>query len=336
MNFSNNISELSTKSRISSKHYHLHKFFTYEKYNKISNNNTKQFNSLGTQNSITSNTQSIITFSIKDYVFFKKKPNSNGSRKLYKLNNPLPIIFKFKPLYFVGKNRKGRSNKGVIICRTKGSLRKKIPYPKLKTSFRYLNLSLIINIFIIPFRLRILSLIVNSSGCFLYLNTTHNHTLFSVSKLYSILHKTSNFNKNLLYLSNFIKIPQLFFLIIHLPKHKFISFLEIYPHRGVKYVKSPGSKATLKKTDFLRGLGLVKLPSGVHKIFSIYSVGSLGVPPLTNTKLLMNVNAGYNKNLGQKSLSRGIAKNPIDHPHGGRSKAIRYQRTPWGKTTKYK
>jgi ribosomal protein L2 len=28
--------------------------------------------------------------------------------------------------------------------------------------------------------------------------------------------------------------------------------------------------------------------------------------------------------------------NPIDHPHGGRAKAIRYQRTPWGKTTKFK
>jgi ribosomal protein L2 len=26
----------------------------------------------------------------------------------------------------------------------------------------------------------------------------------------------------------------------------------------------------------------------------------------------------------------------VDHPHGGRAKAIRYQRTPWGKTTKKK
>jgi large subunit ribosomal protein L2 len=33
---------------------------------------------------------------------------------------------------------------------------------------------------------------------------------------------------------------------------------------------------------------------------------------------------------------RGVAMNPVDHPHGGRTKAIRYQRTPWGKTTKYK
>jgi ribosomal protein L2 len=28
--------------------------------------------------------------------------------------------------------------------------------------------------------------------------------------------------------------------------------------------------------------------------------------------------------------------NPVDHPHGGRTKAIRYPRTPWGKTAKYK
>jgi large subunit ribosomal protein L2 len=28
--------------------------------------------------------------------------------------------------------------------------------------------------------------------------------------------------------------------------------------------------------------------------------------------------------------------NPVDHPHGGRTKAIRYPRTPWGKTTKFK
>jgi ribosomal protein L2 len=27
--------------------------------------------------------------------------------------------------------------------------------------------------------------------------------------------------------------------------------------------------------------------------------------------------------------------NPIDHPHGGRTKAIKYPRTPWGKTTKF-
>jgi large subunit ribosomal protein L2 len=28
--------------------------------------------------------------------------------------------------------------------------------------------------------------------------------------------------------------------------------------------------------------------------------------------------------------------NPVDHPHGGRTNTIKYPRTPWGLTTKYK
>jgi len=28
--------------------------------------------------------------------------------------------------------------------------------------------------------------------------------------------------------------------------------------------------------------------------------------------------------------------NPVDHPHGGRGKSIKYPQTPWGKTTKFK
>ena len=40
--------------------------------------------------------------------------------------------------------------------------------------------------------------------------------------------------------------------------------------------------------------------------------------------------------LGKKPKVRGVAKNPTDHPHGGRTKAIKYPRTPWGKTTKFK
>jgi large subunit ribosomal protein L2 len=49
-----------------------------------------------------------------------------------------------------------------------------------------------------------------------------------------------------------------------------------------------------------------------------------------------NTKSGYWRSFGLKSIVRGVAMNPVDHPHGGRTKAIRYQRTPWGKTTKYK
>jgi ribosomal protein L2 len=31
---------------------------------------------------------------------------------------------------------------------------------------------------------------------------------------------------------------------------------------------------------------------------------------------------------------RGVVKNPVDHPHGGRTRTILWPRTPWGKTAK--
>jgi large subunit ribosomal protein L2 len=143
-------------------------------------------------------------------------------------------------------------------------------------------------------------------------------------------------SKKYSYLSKFVIIPQVFFLILHLPKHKFVSLLETSPGKGVQYVKSSGSKAIISKVDLKINLSQTQLPSGVKKVFSIYSIGSVGTTPFPNKNLKKNTNAGFSKMLGKKSLSRGVAKNPVDHPHGGRNKAIKYQRTPWGKTTKFK
>jgi large subunit ribosomal protein L2 len=92
----------------------------------------------------------------------------------------------------------------------------------------------------------------------------------------------------------------------------------------------------MTKLDIKSNVALIKLPSGVHKIFSVYSSGSLGQIPFKDQNLKTQAKAGFFKQLGKKSLSRGVAKNPVDHPHGGRNKAIRYQRTPWGRTTKFK
>jgi len=45
--------------------------------------------------------------------------------------------------------------------------------------------------------------------------------------------------------------------------------------------------------------------------------------------------AGINMNRGYRPTVRGVAKNPVDHPHGGRTKTNSPERTPWGKTAKY-
>jgi len=95
-------------------------------------------------------------------------------------------------------------------------------------------------------------------------------------------------------------------------------------------------KAIIVKMDTRLNTSLIRLPSGVLKMFSIYALGSLGNVGFRDNKDIKINKAGYFKNNGKKSLSRGVAKNPHDHPHGGRTKSIKYPRTPWGKTTKYK
>ena len=94
------------------------------------------------------------------------------------------------------------------------------------------------------------------------------------------------------------------------------------------FIKSSGSKSYIVKIDLRANLALVKLPSSVRKIFSLYSTGFLGQIPFYSTTLKTRANAGFFQKKGKKPLSRGVAKNPVEHPHGGRNKAIKSQRTP--------
>jgi len=80
--------------------------------------------------------------------------------------------------------------------------------------------------------------------------------------------------------------------------------------------------------DTRTSAALIKLPSGVRKVFSIYSIGSLGCPALKENSGTNLTSAGYGRSLGKKPQTRGVAKNPVDHPHGGRTKSIKYPRTP--------
>jgi len=283
------------------------------------------------QSSSTNNTKKNYTLlksniTLNNYFISKIKVSSNASRKSFQIKNPLPLQSKYKKFFFCQNYTRGRSKSG-ILCRTKGKLLVKKHYPTVNNSFRILYLSFISGFFTVPLKLKTFSLVTTSAGTISYVSGNYTHTLFKVVKMQSVFFKKTTY-KNFFYLSKFIKIPQIFFLIIQLPKYKFINSLETYPKKGIQYVKSQGSKALINKIDPKLHLSLVKLPSGVHKVFSIYSVGSEGQIPFITKNLKRQSNAGFFKKQGKKSLSRGVAKNPVDHPHGGRNKAIKYQRTP--------
>lgn len=110
-----------------------------------------------------------------------------------------------------------------------------------------------------------------------------------------------------------------------------------------KYALSAGSFAKPISMHFETGQFLLKLPSGTRRLFFILSqVIEIPKHRLTSPDInsmgarLAYQSAGYYINRGFRSKVRGVAMNPVDHPHGGRTKSIRLPKTPWGLPTKLK
>nr|APW82423.1 rpl2 [Laurentiella strenua] len=231
---------------------------------------------------------------------------------------------KYKKLSLLVKNKAGRSDTGRIIFRTNSSLRVKIKKIKINYSLRYLRLGTVASFSLIPFKNKLVSLILFNNGAACYYLTTENHILFSF--MYSTTLK--KLRK--------IKIKSLYFMLCYIKKLSFVSVLELTPGRGAQYVRSPGVKSRIINFDKIQHSCLLQLPSGTKKIFSYYSYAVLSSISMAPHKKFFNGKAGYWKIYGKKPLVRGVAMNPVDHPHGGRGKSIKYPRTPWGKTTKFK
>jgi len=85
------------------------------------------------------------------------------------------------------------------------------------------------------------------------------------------------------------------------------------------------------------GFAQVKLPSGeIRKINEkcFATVGQVG--NLDHSKIVLG-KAGRNRHLGRRPVTRGVARNPIDHPMGGgagRTSGGGHPVTPWGVITK--
>jgi large subunit ribosomal protein L2 len=91
--------------------------------------------------------------------------------------------------------------------------------------------------------------------------------------------------------------------------------IECLPFTKGKLVRSAGSKAKLlRKYD---KYGLVALPSGEKKLLSLSCFATVGIP--SNNLLLFkkDYKAGNSRLKGIRPRVRGVAKNPVDHPHGG-------------------
>ena len=125
--------------------------------------------------------------------------------------------------------------------------------------------------------------------------------------------------------------------ISSIPLGTLLHNIELRPGKGGQLARAAGTYVQLIGRD--QGYSILRLTSGeVRLVLSscMASVGSVSNPDNKNTN---DGKAGRSRWLGKRPHVRGVAMNPIDHPHGGgegRTSGGRHPVTPWGKPTKGK
>lgn len=125
-------------------------------------------------------------------------------------------------------------------------------------------------------------------------------------------------------------------LLKYIPSGTMIHNIELSKGHGGQIVRSAGSSAQVmaKEGEYAH----LKLPSGELRLVSLECHATIGQVGNVEHEALYLGKAGRNRWLGVKPQSRGLAMNPIDHPHGGgegkSGQGNPHPVTPWGKPTK--
>jgi large subunit ribosomal protein L2 len=119
-----------------------------------------------------------------------------------------------------------------------------------------------------------------------------------------------------------------------IPSNTWIHNLETNPMRGAVISRSAGTRCKLLRSSSSEDSALVSLPSGYKAEFSPNCFATVGAVSNPKHNQIVLRKAGVSRWLGRRPFSRGIAKNPVDHPHGGRTNGGCHPKTPWGKLTK--
>jgi large subunit ribosomal protein L2 len=122
-----------------------------------------------------------------------------------------------------------------------------------------------------------------------------------------------------------------------MPVGTIVHNIELKPGKGGQVARSAGTYAQLVGRD--QGQAILRLNSGEQRVVHgscFATVGAVSNPDHGN---INDGKAGRTRWRGRRPHNRGVAMNPVDHPHGGgegRTSGGRHPVTPWGKPTKGK
>ena len=120
-----------------------------------------------------------------------------------------------------------------------------------------------------------------------------------------------------------------------IPEGLLVHNIELKPGKGAQMVRSAGAYARIMATE--KGMVTLKLPSGELRMVSEECIATIGTVGNKSHENIVIGKAGRSRWLGRRPKVRGVAMNPVDHPHGGgegKTSGGRHPSTPWGKPTK--
>ncbi|MBV8238959.1 MAG: 50S ribosomal protein L2, partial [Sphingomonas sp.] len=119
-----------------------------------------------------------------------------------------------------------------------------------------------------------------------------------------------------------------------MPVGTIVHNVEMKPGKGGQIARSAGTYVQVVGRD--KGMVIVRLNSGEQRYIRsdcMATVGAVSNPDNANQNF---AKAGRTRWMGKRPLTRGVAKNPVDHPHGGgegRTSGGRHPVAPFGKPT---
>jgi large subunit ribosomal protein L2 len=125
-------------------------------------------------------------------------------------------------------------------------------------------------------------------------------------------------------------------LLRYIPLGTLIHNIELVRGQGGQIVRSAGASAQImaKENEFAH----VRLPSGEVRLISLDCHATIGQVSNIEHEAISIGKAGRSRWLGIRPTVRGLAMNPVDHPHGGgegkSGQGNPHPVSPWGKPTK--
>jgi large subunit ribosomal protein L2 len=250
------------------------------------------------------------------------KPTSPSKRQLILLNNSFLNKFPLIKSKIVGMvNLSGRNNSGKITIRHKGGGNKQ-KYRKINFQRNYNSTSIVTSLEYDPNRTAYIASIYNSfQNMYDYIVAPLNLNIGDIIK--------SGFNAN-------VNLGHTLCLK-YIPVGSFIHCISVNFKKKAQLTRSAGTFSTvIEKT---RNYCRIKLSSGEQRLITAESYATIGIVSNENNFLKILAKAGRSRWLNNRPKVRGVAMNPIDHPHGGgegKTSGGKTSVTPWGKPTKNK